>query len=72
MSAHLLRDLLEVLFVVAVGGMLWSVLRMLRAGQIHVFRCAGCQRPTSRAYPRCTHCGLSLSDSSGSSELYKT
>jgi hypothetical protein len=48
--------------VVAVGGMLWSAARKLRSGQIEVFRCTECHRPTSRAYPRCTHCGVSLSE----------
>ena len=54
----LLRTGLELLFVVAVGGMLWSVVRRLRAGAIEVHRCPACERPTSRAYPRCRHCGF--------------
>jgi hypothetical protein len=54
------RDGLEILFVIAVGGMLWSAVRRLRAGQIDVFRCPACERPTSRAYPRCTHCDVIL------------
>jgi len=54
------RDGLELLFVVAIGGMLWSAVRRLHAGQIEVFRCPACKRPTSRAYPRCTRCGLTL------------
>ncbi len=58
MSEALLRDGLEVLFVVAVGGMLWSTVRRLRAGLVTVHRCNSCQRPTSRAYPRCTRCGM--------------
>ncbi len=61
MENHLLRDLLEILMVIAVGGMLWSAVRRLRSGGIQVFRCAECRRPTSRAYPRCTRCGASLS-----------
>jgi uncharacterized OB-fold protein len=56
----LVRDGLELLFVVAVGGMLFSALRKLRAGQITVMRCPSCGRPTSRAYPRCKHCGAEL------------
>ncbi len=60
MSGALVRDVLELLFVVAVGGMLWSALRRLRAGQVHVYRCRSCDRPTSRAYPRCTRCGAVL------------
>jgi predicted amidophosphoribosyltransferase len=56
----LVRDALELLFVVAVGGMLFSAVRKLRAGQIHVVRCPACDRPTSNAYPRCKHCGAPL------------
>ncbi len=55
-----MRDGLELLFVIAVGGMLWSAVRRLRAGQIDVFRCPACERPTSRAYPRCTRCDVTL------------
>ncbi len=55
---ELFRTGLEVAFVVAVGGMLWSVLRRLRAGRLPVHRCAACDRPTSRAYPSCRHCGF--------------
>ena len=54
------RDALELLFVVAVGGMLWSAVRKLRSGQIEVVRCPACDRPTSRAYPRCKHCDTEL------------
>ena len=53
----LVRDGLEVLFVVAVGGMLWAAVRRLRAGQVVVPRCRRCGRPTSRAYPDCGRCG---------------
>jgi hypothetical protein len=56
----LVRDALEVLFVVAVGGMVVSAVRKLRAGQIQVVRCPACDRPTSRAYPRCKHCDAEL------------
>lgn len=52
----LVRDALEILFVVAVGGILWSSVRRLRSGQIRAYHCVGCDRPTSRAYPRCKHC----------------
>ena len=55
----LVRDALEVLIVIAVGGMLWSAIRRLRRGEIEVFRCPECDRPTSRAYPQCKHCGAS-------------
>ena len=43
--------------VVAVGGMLVSAVRRVRAGQVHPLYCAACGRPTARAYPRCKHCG---------------
>lgn len=52
----LVRDALEVLFVIAIGGILWSSIRRLRAGQITAYHCVACGRPTSRAYPRCKHC----------------
>ncbi len=51
------RDVLEIAILVAVGGMLWQVVVRLRRGEIAVVRCAACGRPTSRAYPRCKHCG---------------
>ncbi|MBK9181258.1 MAG: hypothetical protein IPM45_17160 [Acidimicrobiales bacterium] len=51
------RDVLEVAILVAIGGMLWQVAVRLRRGEIAVVRCAACGRPTSRAYPRCKHCG---------------
>lgn len=56
----LVRDGLELLFVVAVGGMVWTAVRRLRSGQIRVLRCPVCGRPTSRAYPDCTRCGARL------------
>ena len=59
-SEPLVRDGLEVMFVLAVGGMLWSTVRRLRAGHVRVFRCGRCGRPTSRAYPACTRCGAPL------------
>ena len=58
----LVRDALELLFVVAVGGMLVSAVLRLRRGQIRVYRCWSCGRPTSRAFPRCKHCGVELPD----------
>jgi len=53
---------LEGAMVVAVGGILVSALRRLRRGQVRVYRCAACGRPTSRGYPRCRHCGASQPD----------
>ena len=60
MGSNVIRDGFELLFVVAVFGMLVSAIRRLRAGEIRVFRCPSCDRPTSRAYPRCKHCGAEL------------
>ena len=57
-----MRDALEVLLLVAVGGMLVSVARRLRRGEIRVYRCVDCGRPTSRGYPRCRHCGVEQPD----------
>jgi hypothetical protein len=54
------RDGIELLFVIATGGMLWSVLTRLRRGELAVNRCSECHRPTSRAYPRCRHCDAEL------------
>lgn len=52
-----LGDALEVLIVIALGGMLWAALGRVRRGQVMVVRCPGCDRPTSRAYDRCPRCG---------------
>ena len=56
------RTLLEVLIVVAVGGMLFSSVRRLRAGALPVYRCPSCARPTTRANGVCKHCGVELPD----------
>lgn len=56
------RDLLEVLIVIAVGGMLVSSLRRFRAGTLPVYRCPACERPTTRANGICKHCGADLPD----------
>jgi len=58
----LIRDGLEVLIVIAVGGLLVAAIGRLRRGEIRVYRCYSCGRPTSRAYPRCKHCGLEQPD----------
>jgi hypothetical protein len=55
------RDGIELLLVVGVGATLWSAVNRLRRGQIRVFKCRACGRPTSRAYPRCRHCDAELS-----------
>ena len=52
-----MRDALEALFVVAVGGMVWQTVGKLRRREIQVIRCDHCGRPTSNAYAVCKHCG---------------
>ena len=59
---NLVRDAIEVALVVAVGGLLWSAVGRLRRGEVRVYRCAACARPTSRAYPRCRHCDVEQPD----------
>ena len=56
----LVRDGLELVFVIAVGGMVVSAFRRVRAGQVKPLMCPSCGRPTSRAYPRCKHCGAEV------------
>jgi hypothetical protein len=56
------RDALEVAIVVAVGGLLVAAIGRLRRGEIRVYRCVACGRPTSRAYPRCKHCNVEQPD----------
>ncbi|MDQ6726918.1 MAG: hypothetical protein M3066_12235 [Actinomycetota bacterium] len=53
----MVRDVAEVLVVVAVGGMLWSAVTRLRRGQARPVLCPGCRRPVSRVYDACPHCG---------------
>jgi predicted amidophosphoribosyltransferase len=59
-SGDLVRDAFELLIVVAIGGMLWSVLSRLRRGELRVPACPECGGPASRAYPVCRHCGTEL------------
>ncbi len=59
-GGDLVRDGLEVAIIVAIGGMLWSVLSRLRRGRLTVPRCPDCGEPASRAYPQCRHCGAVL------------
>lgn len=53
----MVRNLAEILLVVAVGGMLWSVVTRLRRGQAIPRLCPGCSRTVSRVYDACPHCG---------------
>jgi hypothetical protein len=53
----MVRNALELLIVVAVGAVLLSAIGRLRRREIRVYRCVSCDRPTSRAYPTCKHCG---------------
>ena len=59
---NLVRDLLELLIVIAVGGMAVSAIRRLRRGEIRVYTCPACGRPTTRANGSCKHCGAALPD----------
>jgi hypothetical protein len=61
LSSNIVRDLIETLFVVALGGMVVSMVRRISLGEIPAHLCPVCQRPTSRAYPYCRHCGAPLS-----------
>jgi predicted amidophosphoribosyltransferase len=56
----LVRDGLEVLMAVAVGGMLWAAIGRLRRGEIRPPLCPSCNRPASRASDHCKHCGAPL------------
>jgi hypothetical protein len=51
------RDGIEVLLVVGMGGMVWTAVGRLRRREIRVNRCSACGRPTSAAYERCRWCG---------------
>lgn len=62
LAQTLIRDSLEILIVIAIGGMLVSVVRRLSLGQIPVHRCPECERPTTRANGICKHCGAALPD----------
>jgi hypothetical protein len=59
-AGNLFRDAFEVLIIVAIGGMVWSVLTRLRRGELKVPSCPECGGPASRAYPVCRHCGVEL------------
>jgi predicted amidophosphoribosyltransferase len=61
-TENLVRDLLELLIVIAVGGMAVSAVRRLRRGEIQVYTCPSCARPTTRANGICKHCGAELPD----------
>jgi len=52
-----IRDIAEVLVVVAVGGTLWSTVVRLRRGQARPALCPGCGRVVSRVYDACPRCG---------------
>ena len=56
------RDVLEALIVIAMAGVLVAAVRRLRRGEVRVYRCVACDRPTSRGYPRCKHCGVEQPD----------
>jgi predicted amidophosphoribosyltransferase len=60
-TGNLVRDAIEVLIVVAVGGMLVSAVLRLRRGDIKAYVCPACDRPTTRANGICKHCGAPVS-----------
>ena len=53
----MVRNLAEILLVIAVGGMLVSTLTRLRRGQASPRLCPGCGRTVSRVYAACPRCG---------------
>jgi predicted amidophosphoribosyltransferase len=56
----IVRDALEVLLVIAVGGILCSAIGRLRRGEVSVPRCQNCGRAVSRGDGRCRECGTEL------------
>jgi predicted amidophosphoribosyltransferase len=53
----MVRNLAEILLVIALGGMLFSTLTRLRRGQASPRLCPGCGRTVSRVYADCPRCG---------------
>jgi Zn finger protein HypA/HybF involved in hydrogenase expression len=51
-----IRDLLEIAMVVAIGGMLVSAVIRIRRGEIVAYHCPQCQSAISRAYRKCPKC----------------
>ncbi len=56
----MVRDLVELLMAVAVGGMLFSAVTRLRRGQARPRLCPGCGRTVSLVYKACPHCGRTV------------
>lgn len=56
----LVRDALELAMVVALAGMLWSVVARIRRDRATVPRCRSCGRPVSPTYARCPRCATPL------------
>lgn len=61
-AGALVSALILVALVVTLGALLWKAAARIRQGEIQVTRCPECERPSSRAYPACKHCGAPLSD----------
>ena len=53
----MVRNVAEILLVIALGGMLLSTLTRLRRGQANPRLCPGCGRTVSRVYEACPRCG---------------
>ncbi len=56
----MVRNVAEILLVIAVGGMLFSALTRLRRGQANPRLCPGCGRTVSRVYEACPRCGQAV------------
>ncbi|MDA8196640.1 MAG: hypothetical protein M0019_05435 [Actinomycetota bacterium] len=59
---NIVRDLIELLFVVAIGGMVVSSIRRIKSASIRPYLCTVCQRPTARGYAKCRHCGAPVTE----------
>lgn len=53
----LVRDALELAMLVALGGAIVAAWKAWGRGQITPSTCVACQKPVSRAYAQCRHCG---------------
>lgn len=56
-TGNLVRDLLELGIVVAIGAMIIASVQRIRCGQVVAPVCSECNRNISRMYENCPHCG---------------
>lgn len=54
----IVRDAIEGLLVFGLGAMIAVAVVRLAKGQIKPNQCDRCERPFSRVYAHCPHCGL--------------